>query len=215
MDVSGDAYVYRQCDAELGHVEIRDPGAVPSSRSVGSGGYGARISGRYVAWLGGAYSYTFGNTVDVVVYDRFVGQEVYRLPRADIPGTIHGLDVQDDGKVAIAYENGTTDLNPVVVGWASPQEPRLHRLPLPPRGEYGLRIAGDQIAYQAGVARNFTIQRADVGIVDLAGRTRLVPATPMLSCSVRTSTSTAAAWRGGSWVASSDNSSYVTSTPQG
>lgn len=176
FDVSGDAYAYHQCDDAGGHVEIRDLGSPPlgPARSVGSGGFGARIAGRYVAWLDGSYhdDVTY-NTTDIVVYDRVAGTEVYRVPAAELPGLIQSLDVQADGKVAFAF--APTDRNlTLVVGWASPQEPHVHRLPLKPMTSYDVHLAGDTIAFERGNAPNGVVQDAEVGISDLAGRAHIV-----------------------------------------
>jgi len=175
VDVSGQAYAYRQCDDQGGHVEIRDEAAVPMSppRSVGSEAFGVRIAGRYVAWLDGAL-YTLretDNDSDIVVYDRVADAEVYRLPPTEVPGRVHGLDVQDDGKIAIAFR---TERNGVGLGWASPDEPYLHLLPLPARRGYGVRMADDEIAFQTGASRDSFIQHAKVAITDLAGNVRVV-----------------------------------------
>jgi hypothetical protein len=176
-DVSGEAYVYRQCDEGEGHVEIRDFGAEPLSGSaaVGRGGYFARIAGRYVAWLDGVWQpETVSNTADLVVYDRVAGTEVYRVGREDIGRTLHSLDVQSDGKIAFSYETDARSEDRVVGGWASPAEPYVHRLPLPERGEYDVKIVDDRIAFQAGHSQGFTIQHADIGLSDLSGNTRLL-----------------------------------------
>jgi hypothetical protein len=177
-DVSGDAYAYRQCDDGAGHVEIRDASGAPASppRSVGNGGYGARIAGRYVAWLDGPFG-TDGrvNEADIVVFDRVAGSELYRVPKAEVPGQIHALDVQDDGKVAFAFDpDAAASGERVRVAWASPQEPRVHVLPLDAMDSYDVRIHGDTIAFQRGRRAVAVVPRAEIGVTDLAGDVRIV-----------------------------------------
>jgi hypothetical protein len=174
VDVSEDAYVWRECDSGRGHVEIRDRGARPLSpaRSVGTGGYGARIAGRYVAWLDGSYIGSPDDVNDIVVYDRVTDAEVYRVPHAELPGVVRSLDVQDDGKVAFAFA-AIRRSEQQVVGWASPAEPHVHRLPLAPSQNYDVHIAADKIAFERGRGSD-VIQDAEVGLSDLAGHTQIV-----------------------------------------
>ena len=163
-DVWGEAYVYRECDQGFGHVELRDTAAEPMSpaRALGQDGKAPRIAGRFVAWR--AY--------DIVVYDRVADAEVYRVP--SLLGPTHALDLQEDGKVALAFEPDTST-GEVVVGWASPEEPYLHRLALPRRDMYDVRIADDRIAFQGGRRGfNLSVSRADVGIANLDGAFRVV-----------------------------------------
>jgi hypothetical protein len=176
FDVSGDAYAFRQCDDTGGHVEIRDLGSPPlgPSRSVGSGGFGTRIAGRYVAWLDGSYGEDVSfNSGDIVVYDRVAGTEVYRVPRGELTAPIRSLDVQDDGKIAVAFRPDVRTAR-VAVGWASPQEPQVHLLPLKPMIDYHVHIANNTIAFERGNDPHGVTQRAEVGISDLAGRTHIV-----------------------------------------
>jgi hypothetical protein len=199
-DVWAEAYAYRACDDQEGHVAIRDVAAAPMSppRSVGSGGAGARIAGRYVAWLDGPYEDPDRSTAvypepddriwDVVVYDRVADAEVYRISRAELPGRAESLDVQEDGKVAIVYHRTGDDPYPadLVVGWASPQDPRIHPLRLPVREGYTVRIGGDRIVFQGG-DRTFgaVTQTADLGVASLDGGVRILarntPATISIS----------------------------------
>jgi hypothetical protein len=175
-DVWGEAYVYRQCDGEGGHVEIRDGAAEPVSgpQSVGRGGVEARIAGRFVAWLDGIYTDVPGSAYDLVVYDRVAAAELYRIPRSEQLGSVLSLDVQEDGKVAFVLFRGRTDRR-VEAGWASPEEPRVHITPLPPRTRYGVRMAGDRIAYQADLyPGSDSGQDAELGLVDLAGAVTVI-----------------------------------------
>jgi hypothetical protein len=172
VDASGAAYVYRVCDGGPGHVEVRDTSANPLSpaRSVGSGGHGARIAGRYVAWLENYSPGAVTNGAHVVVYDRVADGEVYRLAPEAVPGPINGIDLQGDGTVALAY-GGDRGL---AVGWASPSEPRLHPLGLAGRGDYDVRIARDRIAFQRGTSEIGQAIDAEVGVSDLRGNARIV-----------------------------------------
>lgn len=177
VDVSGSAYAYRRCDDGLGHVEIRDDGTPPLSpaRAVGTGGAGARIAGRYVAWLDGGYGeQSPNNAADIVVYDRVDGTEVYRVPRAQIPGFVTSLDLQDDGKVAFTYALSAKHFFPRAVGWASAAEPRVHRLTAPANRLYDVRIGSDTIAYES--ESEFIASGRDTRIEtsDLAGNARVV-----------------------------------------
>lgn len=172
VDVWGDAYVYRQCDESGGHVEIRDEGATPLSpaRSVGQWGYGARIAGRYVAWLGGFYRGFADEDPPIVVYDRVANAEVYRVSSGY--HALYNLDIQEDGKIAIAFNPEGRD-HGNAVGWASPQEPWLHRLPLSEDELYDVRIKNDLIALQrsADPPRDW-VPDAEIGLATLAGEVR-------------------------------------------
>jgi hypothetical protein len=173
-DVWRDAYVYRACDEEGGHVEVRDVGDQPLSPPRGAGryGFGARIAGRFVAWLDGpydTYNYPYG---DVVVYDRVSDAEAYRVPAAAL-GPIRALDLQEDGKVAVAIELRGDNQVGAVTGWASPEDPQIHVLPLRAREHVDVRMAGDRIAFQAGNETSWNwVRDADVGLVDLEGNAR-------------------------------------------
>lgn len=177
-DVWGEAYAYRQCDDADGHVEIRDTGtpALSPARSVGVGGYGVRIAGRFVAWLEQTYDYDrYGGRAEaVVVYDRVADREVYRLTPEDVPGVVHAIDLQEDGKLALAFDVPGRGGRAQTVGWASPAEPRIHRVKMPRPGEYDVRIAGDRVAFHGGWTRSFTIQHSYLGVADLAGNVKIV-----------------------------------------
>jgi hypothetical protein len=178
VDASGGAFVWRQCDGGLGHVEIRDSTVgAPAAAAVGQGGFGARIAGRYVAWLDGDRPYTglgSANETDIVVYDRIARAEVYRIPRDALPGPVQSLDIQEDGKLAFAYQV-TYPTRTSAVGWASISEPSVHRLPLAPMGSYDVHIADDRIAFQRGkVIHGIVVPNAEIGISDLAGNTSTV-----------------------------------------
>jgi hypothetical protein len=61
----------------------------------------------------------------------------------------------------------------VVVAWASPAEPSVHRLRLTPRFGYDVRIANDRIVFDR--FRRFSrSDRQELGIADLLGHARLM-----------------------------------------
>lgn len=180
VDVWEDAYVHRTCtDAEeTGQVEITDLASPPLSpaRTVGEWGFLSRIAGRYVTWIEGNWSpgASVVNADDIVVYDRVEDREVYRLTPAEVPGFVYSLAIQEDGKVAVSYHEGRSGLNSTLVGWASPEEPFIHPVPLPVRGEYMARMAKDLVAFHGGKSLDFTIQHAYVGVSDLAGNAHTI-----------------------------------------
>ena len=171
-DAAGDSIAHVPCDD--GGLEVRDFSPAPVAQRIPTGPYAtaARIAGRFVAWIEG------GDGVwdldvrdgDVVVYDRVALREAYRLPKAALGRGIQTLDLQDDGKVAFAY--GAADGN--AVGWASPEEPSVHRLPLPRGDVYEVRIAGGRIGLLRGEGVNFDVPLASVEVADLAGSVRTV-----------------------------------------
>jgi hypothetical protein len=174
FDASGDAYAFRECSDAPRRVEVRDDGVPPMSpaRTVGTGTAYARIAGRYVAWVDNRFANFTGGLPDVVVYDRVADTEVFRIPAERIKGEIRRLDLQDDGTLAIVYQPRPTDQG-VVVGWASPAAPSLHRLPLPPMDLYDVRIAANRIAFQRGRGDSL-IPNAEIGITDLRGNSRVL-----------------------------------------
>ena len=172
FDVSGDAIVYGPCERG-GAPEVRDYSAGSTTQALPGGGFHVRMAGRFVASLDPSPNATLRNISDVVVYDRAAGAEAYRVPAAQMPGEIQSLDVQDDGKVAVAYGQ-RADERPAKVGWASPAEPRIHALPLPARDSYNVRIAADRIAWQGGRRQNFQVPRATVGVATLEGDSRVL-----------------------------------------
>jgi hypothetical protein len=172
IDVSGQAYVYRQCDEGGGHVEVRDEATPPLSppRSVGEFGYGARIAGRYVAWLGGHYRVFVDEDPPIVVYDRVSNKEVYRISAAY--DSVENLDVQEDGKVAVAFNPDGRDKGNAVA-WASPAEPWLHRLPLAERDFYDVRMERDRIALQRSTGPSGDwVPDSEIGLATLTGEVR-------------------------------------------
>jgi hypothetical protein len=172
IDVSGPVVAYGRCTAD-GRQElvVRDFSTPAPVEHVVPGAFpiGVRIAGRYLAWLeeGTGQPYTASG---ITVYDWLLGTVAYRLPKASMPGDVHDLDLQDDGKVAFSFagKNGQ-------VAWASQSEPSAHVLDLPARANYEVRIAGDRIGYEAGRhAGAGELTLADIGVSDLAGHTHRV-----------------------------------------
>jgi hypothetical protein len=171
VDVSGDAVVFPLCDKNGAKSIVRDySGAPPVDWEVpGRPAGGLRIAGRYVAAFENFASNAF-NPGPIDVYDRVTGQLVYQLPKKADRG-ISNYDLQADGKIALSYVAPGSGGGRV--GWASPSEPFLHRLPLPARPFYDVRMAGNRIAYEAGrSAPEIYFTLADIGVTDLAGHRR-------------------------------------------
>jgi hypothetical protein len=135
-----------------------------------------RVAGSHVAWLTGFHDEgTFGSTSDIVVFDLDEHRELYRVAAGDVPGPIYSLDLQSDGKIAIVFRTLAPGHKAFEhVAWASPEEPRLHVLPLPPRLVYQARIAGDEIAFMAGDGDRFS--DGVIGIAALDGTSRSIAA---------------------------------------
>lgn len=176
IDVSGDAVVFPLCDENGWKSVVRDfSGAAPVDWEFpGRPPGGLRIAGRYVAALEDSAGTALKPSA-IAVYDRVTGALVYRLPKKATGGGVNtgisNYDLQADGKIAIAYSPPSP--GGLRLGWASPSEPHLHRLPLPPRHFYDVRIAGNRIAYEAGrSAPEIYFTRADIGVTDLAGHHR-------------------------------------------
>lgn len=123
-----------------------------------------RLAGRYAAWI---------SNLDVVVYDRLARAELYRLDNVAEPElsslSFESLDVQEDGKVAFVFTSSTG----VQVGWASPSEPFVHRLPLPDDDFYTVKLVGDLIAFLR-TGGGIPSARGALGTVDLDGRSRIL-----------------------------------------
>jgi hypothetical protein len=183
VGVSGDAIAYPSCDdgtdsAGVRSAVVRDM-ANASQREVYEGaGFGVQIAGRYLAWLENPQisgEAPFAHRYDVVVYDR-VGREVaYRVPASATGGGVYNLDVQDDGKLAVAVARRSKGGGfRARIAWASPQSPSLHVLPVKPMTNYTVRIAKDTIAFQRGNAPEDYVSRAEVGVTSLDGSTRII-----------------------------------------
>ena len=131
-----------------------------------------RVAGRYLAWLEGPEEASFASTSDIIVFDTSGQRALYRVPANAMSGPVRGLDVQEDGKVALVYlaqgaRGGVTSK----VGWASPEDPRLHVLPLAPRSVYSIRLADDQIGFVRGES---SFANGQIGVADLAGSSKLL-----------------------------------------
>jgi hypothetical protein len=89
---------------------------------------------------------------------------------------VDDLDLQDDGKVVIAYPalNRRHPANSERVAWASTTEPRLHRVGLPPAPSYRVRLAGDRIGFDRIPPGSGMNVRSDMGVADLAGHATLL-----------------------------------------
>jgi hypothetical protein len=134
-----------------------------------------RIAGRYVAWLELTPHAASGNVGDVVVRDRDLNTEVYRLPRASV-GFVSSLSLRDDGTVALS---SLSTPGRGRVEWASPAEPFLHPVG-PPADGYEVRIAGDLIGYHrtrfdpsSGTVPDPDSYRSEVGTLTLDGMDRI------------------------------------------
>ena len=171
VDVDGDAIVYPACD-EAGGLEVREFSPAPmTQRILAKGATGARLAGRWVAWLEGGTVWDLDVFAgDLVVYDRLTMREAYRIPRAELGRGVHSLDLQDDGKVAFSFGVGRGH----AVGWASPEAPSVHRIPLSERNVYEVRIGAGRIAFLGGRGVNLDVPLAEVGVSDLGGSVRVL-----------------------------------------
>jgi hypothetical protein len=161
IDLSGDLLIAADCSFDT---VIHDLAAGSSEKLDGSRIH-AHIAGDWVAWLEGDVP------MDLVVVNRRTGAG-YRVPDLAREATIARFDLQDDGKAVVAAQVEGSYFSHV--GWASPEEPYLHRLPLP-RAGYDVRIAGDRIAFLRGRhERNLTLALAEVGVSDLRGRVHVL-----------------------------------------
>jgi hypothetical protein len=172
VDVSGNSVLYPRCTTSQGGeaVQVRDySGATPTTQTLEDAiPAGLRIAGRYVAWLdpGGGQ---VANPAGIVVYDRIAHATLYRLTRAAVGGDVHNLDLQANGMVAFSYEGRGGER----VAWASPADARRHTLSLPAHDSYEVRIANNEIAFEAGSEVNGgVIALARIGISDLSGHAR-------------------------------------------
>jgi hypothetical protein len=165
LDVSGRALVFSPCGKGL---EIDDLRGAPPVHIEAVQPFLPRIAGRYAAWIEGPYG--GADPMAVVVYDRKARAEAYRIPASELPAQIDSLDVQDDGTIALSFEPDPRQPPSVQVGWASIAHPTLHRIPLPVRSYYAVKIAGDHVAF---LRSSPSARRRQVGISDFAGHHRV------------------------------------------
>jgi hypothetical protein len=122
------------------------------------------LAGRFVAWNEGRG--------DVVVYDRLAHRTAYRAhaaPNGGI-GVELGFDLQDDGKLAVAYRPiEVARTVPATVVWFSRAAAKAHALPFRAR-DTRVRIAGDRIVYERFPNANTSA----LAVVDLAGHARTI-----------------------------------------
>src|SRR5205823_13687537 len=88
----------------------------------------ARIAGHWLAYE----RFQFGTRqsgpgVTVIhVLNVSTGKDAYQLvAERDFPGEFVAWDLQDDGKLALAYQTGRL-WGPTIISWASPLQPRVH-----------------------------------------------------------------------------------------
>jgi hypothetical protein len=181
IDASGDTVAHFSCaGGSVGPFVFDDFSTdPPRSESTDVGGLGARIAGRFLAFLDGAQAeptapgaFPYG----VSVYDRVSHQIVYHVPADSLGSGVRNLDVQDDGKVAIAYVDPLREGEQphTRIGWASIDAPTLHPLPIKRAGSYNVRIAGNVIAFERGLDSSGEFTPASVGLVALDGKARVV-----------------------------------------
>lgn len=170
--VSGQLFAFPRCDGKL---VVRDLGGGRPDMVFGDIPYGGQVAGYYIAWEEyGSVSDSRG-VPDVVVYDLAAGAVSYTVPHSRIPGQIAGLTVERDGKVAFAFNSKPNSEQPrEVLGWASRQEPKIHRIPLSARRFYGsVRMAGNRIAYTRPL-RESDNPAMELGMTDLSGRSWVI-----------------------------------------
>jgi hypothetical protein len=171
IDVSGQLVAYGRCvDDGRQEAVVRDYSESMPVEQVIPGGrpLRLRVAGRYVAWLDDGAGQVYVRS-GIVVYDRLGASLAYRIPKDAMPGEVHDIDIQDDGKVAFSYAAP----GGMKIAWASKSEPSPHTLSLRARASYEVRIARDQIGFEAGRSGGAgEITLADVGIADLSGHAR-------------------------------------------
>ena len=172
VDVSGSTIAFERCDQTI---EVRSLTGTQDTRTVGSDVHAVRLAGHYLAWLEGSYrAGSAHGEADLVVYDLDADAEAYRLAAALLPSQVSGFALQDDGKVAFTFDPTAKDTNPrELVGWASPAEPRIHKLPLPRRYSYTLSFARDRIVF-ARDSKKAERPLEETGVTDLHGHVRLI-----------------------------------------
>lgn len=152
--------------------------AGPTLVSVEPGGAGAvrRLVARYLGAFGGARELARGRLLGVVsaagdfvayaeraggrdvavVLDQTTGEETTRLVLA---GALEALDVQSDGKLALATVRSRAETS---ISWTAPRRPGVHEAARGSR-RGGVRIAADRIAFvrHVGIARELAVTDLD------------------------------------------------------
>ncbi|HEX8207300.1 MAG TPA: hypothetical protein VF587_14660 [Solirubrobacteraceae bacterium] len=142
-----------------------DAGDVPEP--LADGGGRTALAGRFAAWVERPRPGAHPTSVvgDVVVFDLARGAEAYRIAASALPGGVLDLDVQADGKVAVASKRaGRTRVR---VGGPGR---RLRTLPFPRSELYGVRIARDRVVGQAVDSAGYGLRR--LLLVDLRAPAR-------------------------------------------
>jgi hypothetical protein len=156
IDADGTQLMYWDCLQRT--AVIRDFNA-PTSRTVPAEHRGLRLAGGYAAWVEGD-----PGAQSVTVYDVPTSSVAYRVA---LPGAVADLDLDRDGMVVVSYSDGSG----YHTAWASPSEPTLHSLPLPPVS--ALRVVAGRLAYRRAVGTYG--QAGEVGYLDLpSGRAHVV-----------------------------------------
>jgi hypothetical protein len=168
IDVSGTRVFFVSCDGRSGIVRDLATGA---EQQVPAAPQGLRLAGHFAAWVETNPSYR------IVVYDLDADATSFTITLAALHGERpDDLDLQEDGKLALAYR--VIDLARETgferVAWASPAEPRLHVVPVSGVGAYRLRITGDRIGFDRIPRGSGPFVRSEVGVSDLSGHTRLI-----------------------------------------
>jgi hypothetical protein len=170
IDVSGDDVLYVGCDEREGILRDMQTGG---TRPVPSGTRGLRVAGRFAAWVDGSPA---RRDESIVVYDLGSEKISYTIPAASLPfGLVDDLDLQADGKIAVAYPSNASAHVPGLdrVGWAAPDAPSLHVSALRAAQSYKIKFAGDRIAFDRSAATEDARIRSQVGVSDLAGHVKL------------------------------------------
>jgi hypothetical protein len=163
LDVSGSVVVYFDCDA--GDVAITDTATGQTTHVPGT--YrGLRVAGRYLAWVTG---HSAGIDDGVMVYDWKGRVPVYAIPESMTHGVVWDLDLNADGVLALPTPAGH---NMAKLTWASPDSPKLHRIPVSDSSFYQARLVGSRVVYQRGLDSGGEMLRAEIGLSDLQGGAR-------------------------------------------
>lgn len=169
LDISGSMAIYPA--SRRGAAEIRDLADATSEPIVVDGARDHfRIAGRYAAWESALDG-------DIVVYDHVQRSEAYRVPgalRGADFGTVDltSLDLQADGKVAFSTGDGLQPL-----GWASPAEPYVHRLPVRSFRPHQVKLHGDVVVFlrfEARFVEGLGGRFGVLGAVPLGGEARVL-----------------------------------------